>query len=116
MDEIIPNIWISDVSCALSIEHLITANISHIITATSSRLALPTLPSNRQIDQLHIRIDDDDLAPIIVHFDKSNKFIAEAIGMNGNEKREKDGVKNNVLVHCHAGISRSVTVSTTEMN
>jgi len=115
MDEVISNLWISDMACALSAEHLIQANITHIITATSSRLALPALPADHpQISQLHIRIDDEDLAPIIVHFEKSNQFIENAIGKHQRERTGNEneiGKKNNVLVHCHAGVSRSVTVS-----
>lgn len=117
MDEIIPNVWISDLACALSPEHLTTANITHIITATSSRLAIPALASNREIDQLHVRIDDDDLAPIIVHFERSNKYIANAIRQGpGSDENGNQRITNNVLVHCHAGISRSVTVSTRKVH
>ena len=48
---------------------------------------------------MNLDILDSDKADIKQHFAKSNEFIDEAIKNNGN-----------VLIHCHAGISRSSTI------
>eukprot|EP01089_Gocevia_fonbrunei_P012981 TRINITY_DN3207_c0_g1_i1.p1 TRINITY_DN3207_c0_g1~~TRINITY_DN3207_c0_g1_i1.p1 ORF type:complete len:292 (-),score=45.56 TRINITY_DN3207_c0_g1_i1:46-921(-) len=57
----------------------------------------PPYPS--EYTYLHINIDDYASQNITIHFEKAIEFIREV--RNKNEK---------VLVHCHAGISRSATI------
>jgi dual specificity phosphatase 12 len=66
-------------------------------TTPNNNLAMPTTPHFRH---LHVQIDDDDEEDIIKYFAIVNAFINHAHSHRGR-----------VLIHCIAGISRSVTVA-----
>lgn len=123
MDEILPGLWVGDLACALSMEYLTLAGITHIVTAMKQRLP-SSIPSSHLI---HIPIDDEENEPLIVHFPIVNDFLTSILqeewveGQQGNdldEQRKSDGKwghwestgDGTVLVHCQAGCSRSVAL------
>ncbi|KAI9048702.1 hypothetical protein LZ554_007533 [Drepanopeziza brunnea f. sp. 'monogermtubi'] len=56
-------------------------------------------------EQLSIEVDDVDDENLLVEFEKTGRFIDDAL------ESEKDGKKGAVLIHCAMGKSRSVTVT-----
>lgn len=135
MDEIVPGLWIGDLNCAIATDYLDLAGITHIIRAVKQNIAPPpALPSGRVIPPENIKnvpLDDMDNSPILVHFASTNELIhsvlnevwyeddqtgdmpAEGMEQDANGKWgywETMG-EGSVLVHCQAGVSRSVTVS-----
>lgn len=70
--------------------------ITHIICLTED---LPYEKPASVIDLLHIPIPDEDKMDISKHFKQTNNFIDDAKRNHGK-----------VLVHCHVGISRSITI------
>jgi dual specificity phosphatase 12 len=80
MDEVLPGLWVGGVRAAMDAEYLSRAGVTHIITCMKQRLATPpTLDDGRTItrdEMRHVRIDDDEKAPILVHFASCNEFIA----------------------------------------
>lgn len=120
MDEIIPHLWIGDLACALAPDYLSTAGVTHILTAMKQRLPPPpTLPCGRRItaDAMHhVRIDDVEDAPMFVHFPSAIEWMRDVLQERWIEGEEgEDGwwepSENVVYVHCQAGVSRSVAVS-----
>lgn len=145
MEEIIPGLWIGDLACALATDYLSLAGVTHIVTAMKQSLPCPVLlPDGRRIEQAqmhHVNIDDVENAPILVHLPGAVDFINEAldqqwiedeedpdqidkqegrsrsIAEGGNKKGQWATMgEGTVLVHCQAGISRSVAVSSTHNN
>lgn len=131
MDEVLPGLWIGDLACALSTEYLSLAGVTHIVTALAQRLPPPgRLPCGRTIPAshlVHIRCDDEESEPIIVHLPRANELISDVLaerwveGEQGgeiDEPRPSDGKwghwettgEGTVLVHCQAGCSRSVAL------
>ena len=56
----------------------------------------------KKLSMRHMVIDirDDEDANLLLHFEQAVQFIRTALAASGK-----------VLVHCHAGVSRSVSVS-----
>ena len=94
-EEIIPHVYIGTVGSATNLKQLEKNKISHIICCAATVKSF--FPD--KFKYLNLDILDSDKADIKQHFAKSNEFIDEAIKNNGN-----------VLVHCHAGMSRSSTI------
>lgn len=123
MEEIIPGLWIGDLACALATDYLSLAGITHIVTAMKQRLPSPmSLPDGRKIERAtmhHVAIDDVDEAPILVHLPQAIDFIDDALRqtwLDEGEGIEQGGQwatmgEGTVMVHCQAGVSRSVAVS-----
>ena len=94
MDKIIDHLYLSSVSEARNFDLLNQNNITHILTIADIKPRFPKHFIYKVIsipDLLTIKIDN--------YFETSFKFIEDAIKNEGN-----------VLVHCHAGISRSPTI------
>lgn len=72
-----------------------TTIISPTVATNDNQVPIPT-----HFRHLHVQIDDDDEEDIIKYFAVVNSFIDHARSHGGN-----------VLIHCIAGISRSVTVT-----
>ncbi|CDW74921.1 leucine rich repeat and phosphatase domain containing protein [Stylonychia lemnae] len=94
INEIMPGLYMSDITTAENTEILKKYQITHIVTVTKIS---PKFPDRFQYMQ--VEIDDQSDQDIKKHFKATNKFINNAI--------ENGGV---VLVHCAAGISRSGAV------
>mmetsp|Transcript_44183 Transcript_44183/g.32156 ORF Transcript_44183/g.32156 Transcript_44183/m.32156 type:complete len:125 (+) Transcript_44183:55-429(+) len=87
-----PNLYMSDVSGAGSLEELQKRNITHIVTVSAN--LTPKFPDF--FEYLVVPIDDRDSEDAKVHFKKAIDFIDKALADEGA-----------VLIHCAAGISRS---------
>ncbi|WFC97488.1 hypothetical protein MYAM1_000202 [Malassezia yamatoensis] len=87
MDEVVPKLWIGDLSASLTPSYLDAANVHWIISCMRNPPAFPSeIPTaddhTRSIpkeNMLVIPIDDQDDTPIYIYFDKCNRFIAEAL-------------------------------------
>lgn len=143
MDEILPGLWVGGVRAAMDTDYLSRAGITHIISCMKQLLpAPPTLPDGRMItkaEMRHVKLDDDEKAPILVHFAGCNELISQQLEEEwvpddeSSEQSEPEGdevellvqgrQKRNgrwgswqttgagtVLVHCQAGCSRSVAI------
>ncbi|KAK9468198.1 dual specificity phosphatase [Lipomyces arxii] len=74
------------------------AGITHVLSAVRGQLDEKLVGNFKH---LHLQVDDDDEEDLIRYFPKTNAFINDALESGGA-----------VLVHCIAGISRSVTITT----
>ena len=93
--EIIPHLFIGSIGSASNLKQLQNYKITHILCCAKGIKNF--FPDN--FTYLNLEILDSENINIKQHFQESYKFIDDAIKNNGN-----------VLVHCHAGISRSSTI------
>ncbi|KAI0346374.1 phosphatases II [Trametopsis cervina] len=96
MNEIIPNLWIGDLPSALNIAVLQKNNIHSILSAMRG-----TVRVAETFNRLQISLDDTEDEDILKHLVTCIAFIQAEIDKN-----------RGVLVHCLAGISRSVSIVT----
>ncbi|KAG7093920.1 hypothetical protein E1B28_007556 [Marasmius oreades] len=94
MDEIIPGLWIGNLSSALDVKSLKASNIFSILSAMRGKISIHETFIKHQI-----LLDDTEGADILQHFLPSISFIQAEL----NKGR-------GVLVHCQAGLSRSVAI------
>ncbi|KAH7926164.1 hypothetical protein BV22DRAFT_1033180 [Leucogyrophana mollusca] len=94
MDEVVPGLWIGDLSSALNVEGLKEKKIFSIVTAMRGKVTI-----HATFIKYQINLDDSADEDVLVHFLPSISFI----------QRELDKGRS-VLVHCQAGISRSATI------
>jgi atypical dual specificity phosphatase len=100
INEIIPGLFVGDFYAATDWATLCRYRIQAVVNATWSG-ACPFGYKKGKIKYLRLRMKDDEktiLAPFIA---KCNKFI----------HRQRTALKKNVLIHCSAGISRSVSLA-----
>jgi protein-tyrosine phosphatase len=90
---IMDNIYIGNINAAKSREILINNKITAVINLANEEIEYP-----RGIRQLDISIHDSPEVQISEYFKETYNFI------------NRNNTTGNVLVHCHAGISRSVTI------
>jgi len=93
-DEILSRLFLGSIKSALNVVALVKQNITHILTIHDS--LNPTYPNH--FEYMWIQADDYETVNIIQHFEKVIQFIEEG--------RQKGGI----LVHCQAGVSRSVSL------
>ncbi|EPS99548.1 hypothetical protein FOMPIDRAFT_1050581 [Fomitopsis schrenkii] len=89
MNEVIPGLWIGDLSSALDTDQLREHNIRSVLSAMRGRT----------FTKLQINLDDTDDADVLSHLVAAIQFIEAEL--------EKG---RGVLVHCVAGLSRSATI------
>ncbi|KAI0630993.1 hypothetical protein C8Q77DRAFT_1130528 [Trametes polyzona] len=94
MDEVVPNLWVGDLPSALDTERLKAHNIRSVLTAMRGRVSISETFIRHQIN-----IDDTNTSDILQHFVPAITFIQAELD-NGH----------GVLVHCQAGMSRSVSI------
>ncbi|KAF8650655.1 hypothetical protein AX16_005135 [Volvariella volvacea WC 439] len=102
LSEIIPQIYISDLSFAESASSLTAHKITHILSVLPDTIYTPPpslLPA--QPKRLQIKVEDSPFAELAVHLPQTTQWIAQAV---------ESGPDARVLVHCAEGISRSVSV------
>ncbi|CAK94672.1 unnamed protein product (macronuclear) [Paramecium tetraurelia] len=92
--EIIPNLYLGCLGCALNKKKLLESNIKFILSACE----MPQAPFSKDFASLIININDSVDQDIKSKFDESNAFIENAVN-----------TQQNILVHCFAGKSRSTT-------
>ena len=95
ISNVYPNIYISNYSTSTNLKILKENRITHIISAIPKY----DKPFPELFNYLHIPVYDDDTQHITSHFDKTNKFIEDALNAN-----------QSVLIHCMEGRSRSVSI------
>ncbi|KAI0720791.1 hypothetical protein C8T65DRAFT_567048 [Cerioporus squamosus] len=94
MNEIVPNLWVGDLPSALDTETLRAHNIRSVVSAMRGRVSIHETFIRHQIN-----IDDTETADILQHFVPSITFIQSELDKGYG-----------VLVHCQAGMSRSVAI------
>ena len=93
--EIIPHLFLGSIGSASNLKQLQNCKITHILCCASGIKNF--FPND--FKYLNLDILDSEKVNIKQYFEQTNKFIGDAIKNNGS-----------VLVHCHAGISRSSTI------
>jgi protein-tyrosine phosphatase len=93
--EIIPSVFLGNISTAYNKEKLKELGITHIINTVIG--VSPAFPNDFQY--LHIELRDHTYEDIKTHFDKINKYIDNVLNNNGK-----------IYIHCLCGISRSATI------
>jgi len=87
------------------LEELQNFGVTHIVNARGgSENHFP-----EDIEYFKVDVEDLPSVKIIDYFDPVCDFIAESIN-KGNNETSSNKIKNVVLVHCRAGISRSTTL------
>ncbi|KAI8815043.1 protein-tyrosine phosphatase-like protein [Cladochytrium replicatum] len=92
---VVKRVFLSDIETASDRETLATNAVTHVV-----RLLSHDAPSFDHIKYHTIRIDDIDSADLLSHIPAAVSFIKDALATESN----------NVLVHCHAGVSRSPAI------
>jgi len=92
--EIVPGLWIGNLRAASSPKWLHDHGITHVLNVGADKVE--KLPG---INYMRFEIEDDPSSNIAQLFDKAEAFITDALSSGGR-----------ILVHCHAGISRSCTI------
>lgn len=98
MDKVSEDIYVGSIYSLTSVRDLENANITHILSLLRGHVNDMT---ESGFEHFHIEIDDDDEEDIMRFFDQTNRFIEDAASKGSK-----------ALVHCIAGISRSVTIAT----
>ncbi|KAJ7461746.1 hypothetical protein B0H11DRAFT_2055850 [Mycena galericulata] len=94
MDEIIPGLWVGDIRSATNTENLKANKIFSILSAMRGRVTI-----NETFIRHQILLDDTEEEDVLVHFIPAITFIQAELDKG-----------RGVLVHCQAGMSRSVTI------
>lgn len=92
-------LYLSSESCATDIDLLEKHGIIAIITVRDNPCELSINTTNSQLEFMHVKIQDGPSVIISDHFESTREFINKMRVMG-----------KSVLVHCHAGISRSATI------
>lgn len=103
MNEVIPGLWVGDLASATSAEYLDLAGITHVVNATKFQVPYPSsLPSGRAAPKVYqVPVDDSEQEPILLYFGQVNQLTTSVLTQDDPGR---------VLLHCQAGVSRSVTV------
>ncbi|CAF3180818.1 unnamed protein product [Rotaria socialis] len=96
-DKIDDHIWLGDIDSAENDEALDALNITHILTVLDFE---PKLAEDDRRVRKHVRAYDIHTVDLIGEFESCYQFIEDAVCN-----------KQNVLIHCHAGMSRSATIA-----
>ena len=96
-NKILPYLYVGNFASSADAKFLNDRKIKYILNVTPS----PSHNVQPDIEYLSISINDNDKEDILSNFDQSITFI---------NKAKAAGPDYNVLVHCHFGISRSVTI------
>ncbi|KAJ7666010.1 hypothetical protein DFH06DRAFT_1268219 [Mycena polygramma] len=94
MDEVIPGLWVGDLPSAKDTESLKANHIFSILSAMRGRVTISETFIRHQI-----LLDDTQEEDVLVHFIPAITFIQAELDKG-----------RGVLVHCQAGMSRSVTI------
>jgi len=96
-DKIDDHIWLGDIDSSENHQALDALNITHILTVLDFD---PERPADDRRTRKHVRAYDFHTADLIGEFESCYQFIDQAVSKN-----------ENVLIHCHAGMSRSATIA-----
>ena len=103
MNSITSNVSVGNIIAGSDLERLSKNGFGGIVACVPSLPRRPESYKKHGLKVEHVSINDVPSADIMKHFDSAIAFI------NSITKSE-DKHKNRVLIHCHAGISRSATI------
>ena len=92
--KILPHVYLGNFASSTNPAFLRDRNIKYVLNVTPS----PSVNPQPDIEYLSIPVNDNEKEDILSNFEQSIEFINKA------------GPDKHVLVHCHFGISRSVTM------
>lgn len=95
--EVVPRLYLSDISAAESSSTLRALGITHVVSAM---FGVVHLPHGVSIQQLQLPLQDNPFAELAEYLPRSTAFISDAL-------RDPQA---RVLVHCVQGISRSTSI------
>jgi len=100
--EIIPRLYISDLSFAENPALLSSKRITHILSTLPDPIFCPppSLLPNQPI-RMQINLEDSPFAELAAHLPRTTSFIRDSLASHPEAR---------VLVHCVEGVSRSVSV------
>lgn len=98
-NEILPRLYLGDITMATNKEELCRLGITDMITVEVKPIQPEYLPNTIQ-RYLYINLMDHSKQDLLSHFETSNEFIETAL----------KNPTNKVYVHCVAGVSRSATI------
>ena len=96
--EVIPRVYIGDLSAAENATVLAHLGVTHILSVMRGSVSLPSTSSS--ISYLQLPLSDSPFAELAEHLPRATAFISDAL----QDPRAR------VLVHCVQGISRSSSV------
>ena len=102
--EIIPRLYISDLSFAENPACLSSHRITHVLSTLPDAIYIPPatlLHPHPPPVRLQVRVEDFPFAELAAHLPQTSAWIDDALSRDPNSR---------VLVHCVEGISRSVSV------
>lgn len=100
--EIIPRLYISDLSFVENQSALSSYGITHVLSSISGKVLIPPSSGHFASPQhLYVRVEDLPFAELAAHLPQTTAWISAALRSNPNAR---------VVVHCAEGISRSVSV------
>ena len=97
-------VWLGSLEAMKHTVALVGLHITHILTLLESELEPE---ANDCFRRKHVRVEDNQTTDLLVEFDACYNFIDSAL---------TDDPTNNVLIHCQAGSSRGVVLSTLSMS
>ena len=97
--EILPRLYISDLSFAENPTSLSSYAITHVLSTLPDNIYLP--PMHPPLARLQINLEDFPFEELVAHLPATTAWIRDAI---------KSSPDARVLVHCVEGVSRSVSV------
>lgn len=98
-NEILPRLYLGDITTAMNRQEMIRLGITDMITAEIKQIPTQELAQTIQ-RYLFINVMDHTKQDLISHFETSNEFIETAL----------KNPTNKVYVHCVAGVSRSASI------
>jgi len=104
MHEIRPNLWLGSQRSARDEQLLAARGVTHVLSVgdynlgARQRIRLPASEAD-PLERLILTLPDDSSSRLDRHFTACSSFISEGLKLGGS-----------VLVHCHAGQSRSPTL------
>jgi len=96
-DKIDEHVWLGDLDSSSNHCVLDQLNITHILTVLDFE---PSIPRDDHRIRKFIHAEDLDEHNLLEEFDSAYEFINDAVSQ-----------QKNVLIHCHAGMSRSATIA-----
>ncbi|UJR26699.1 hypothetical protein I4U23_008015 [Adineta vaga] len=96
-DKIDDHIWLGDIDSSKNHQALDDLNITHILTVLDFS---PERSKDDRRIRKHIHAYDLHTNDLIAEFESCYQFIDQAVNKN-----------QNILIHCHAGMSRSATIA-----
>ncbi|XP_017885920.1 dual specificity protein phosphatase MPK-4 isoform X1 [Ceratina calcarata] len=98
-DEIIPGLYLGNLTAATDIEWLKETKINYILTVDSCPLPRKIQEFSPNLIIKYIQVTDMPREDLLIHFEESYEFIDHALETH-----------NNILVHCYFGVSRSAAI------